>query len=514
MQVVVSEVALNGSRIDQRRVVRPQQRAQRARSQARVASIDALRWAQIAAALALSALALLWAGQAFARSAPDSFADLAEQVLPAVVNVSSTQKVPQDQQMQDLDEMFRDFLDRRDGDPQPGPRGGTSLGSGFIIDPAGYIVTNNHVIEDADEIMVLTHDNEELKATIVGRDEKTDLALLKVEAGKPLPFVKWGDSDKMRIGDWVMAIGNPFGLGGTVTAGILSARQRDINSGPYDDYMQTDASINRGNSGGPMFNMDGEVVGINTAIFSPSGGSVGIGFAIPSNLAKPIFDQIREFGKPKRGWLGVRIQTVSPELAEGLRLKDPKGALVASVTKDGPADKGGIKQGDVVLKFDGKEITQMRGLPRVVAETPTGKKADVVIWRQGKEVTLQVEVGELTEEAEQRTLTSAQPQPKEMTIIEQLGVKVSPLNDELRQKFSIPADATGVVVTEVVSGGPGAETDLRPGDVIVEVDQKPVASPEEVGQRVKLAQDNGYRVVTLLVNRGGDFQWIAPKIGK
>ncbi len=485
-----------------------------ARARARVASFDALRWSQIAAALALSALALLWAGQAFARSAPESFADLAEQVLPAVVNVSSTQKVPQDQQMQDLDEMFRDFLDRRDGEPEPGPRGGTSLGSGFIIDPAGYIVTNNHVIENADEIMVLTHDNEELKATIVGRDEKTDLALLKVDAGKPLPFVKWGDSDALRVGDWVMAIGNPFGLGGTVTAGILSARQRDINSGPYDDYMQTDASINRGNSGGPMFNMDGEVVGINTAIFSPSGGSVGIGFAIPSNLAKPIFDQIRQFGKPKRGWLGVRIQTVSPELAEGLRLKDSKGALVASVTKDGPADKAGIKQGDVVLKFDGKEITQMRGLPRVVAETPTGKQADVVIWRKGEQVTLKVMVGELTEEAEQKTLESALPPPGKATTVELLGVKLSAITDELRQKFEIPDDATGVVVTEVDAGGSGAETDLRAGDVIVEVDQKPVNSPDDVAQRVKAAQDNGYRVVTLLVNRGGDFQWIAPKIGK
>ncbi len=477
-------------------------------------SIDSRLLARLAALTALAILALLWAGQAFARSAPESFADLAEQVLPAVVNVSSTQKVPQDQQMQDLDEMFRDFLDRRDGAPEPGPRGGTSLGSGFIIDPAGYIVTNNHVIENADEIMVLTHDNEELKATIVGRDEKTDLALLKVDAGKPLPFVKWGDSDALRVGDWVMAIGNPFGLGGTVTAGILSARQRDINSGPYDDYMQTDASINRGNSGGPMFNMDGEVVGINTAIFSPSGGSVGIGFAIPSNLAKPIFAQLREFGKPKRGWLGVRIQTVSPELAEGLRLKDPKGALVASVTKDGPADKAGIKQGDVVLKFDGKEITQMRGLPRVVAETPTGKQADVVIWRKGEQVTLKVTVGELTEEAEQKTLESALPPPSKATTVDVLGVKLSAINDELKQKFEIADDATGVVVTEVDSQGPGAENDLRVGDVIVEVDQKPVNSPDDVAQRVKAAQDNGYRVVTLLVNRGGDFQWIAPKIGK
>jgi len=467
---------------------------------------------KLAIAAALTVLALLWAQQASARSAPESFADLAAQALPAVVNVSSTQKVPQDQQMQDLDEMFRDFLDKREGQPDQRPRGGTSLGSGFIIDPAGYIVTNNHVIEDAAEIMVLTHDNEELKATIVGRDEKTDLALLKVESKHPLPYVNWGDSEALRIGDWVMAIGNPFGLGGSVTAGIVSARQRDINSGPYDDYIQTDASINRGNSGGPMFNMNGEVVGINTAIFSPTGGSVGIGFAIPSNLAKPIIAQIKEFGKPKRGWLGVRIQTVSPELAEGLRLKEPKGALVASVTKDGPADKAGIKQGDVVLKFDGKEITQMRGLPRIVAETETGKSADVVIWRQGKEVTLKVAVGELTEEAEQKTLASVEAPASAIATIDSLGLKLSAISDELRKKHQIPADAEGVVVVDVAQTGPAAEKDMRPGDVIAEVDQKAVTSPEDIAQRVKAAQDNGYRVVTLLVNRAGEFQWIALKI--
>jgi serine protease Do len=488
----------------------------KSRAAARAVADDATQgaylWLKLAIGAALTALALLWSQQAFAKSGPESFADLADQVTDAVVNVSSTQKVPQDQQQQDLDEMFRDFLDKREGEPDPRPRGGTSLGSGFIIDPAGYIVTNNHVIEDAEEIMVLTHDNEELKATIVGRDEKTDLALLKVEAKHPLPFVNWGDSEALRIGDWVMAIGNPFGLGGSVTAGIVSARQRDINSGPYDDYIQTDASINRGNSGGPMFNMNGEVVGINTAIFSPSGGSVGIGFAIPSNLAKPIIAQIRQFGKAKRGWLGVRIQTVSPELAEGLRLKEPKGALVASVTKGGPADKAGIQQGDVVLKFDGKEITQMRGLPRIVAETETGKTADVVLWRKGAEVTLKVAVGELTEEAEQKTLASAEPPPSAAATIDLLGLKLSAITDELRKKHQLPADAEGVIVVEVAQTGPAAEKDMRAGDVIAEVDQKAVTSPEDVSQRVKAAQDNGYRVVTLLVNRGGEFQWIALKI--
>jgi serine protease Do len=487
----------------------------KSRAVAQDATAQSRLWLRLAAAATLTLLALLWAQQAFARSAPESFADLVDQVLPAVVNVSTTQKVPQNQQQQDLDEMFRDFLDRREGEPeQQRPRGGTSLGSGFIIDPAGYIVTNNHVIEDAEEIMVLTHDNEELKATIVGRDEKTDLALLKVEAKHPLPAVNWGDSEVLRIGDWVMAIGNPFGLGGSVTAGIISARQRDINSGPYDDYIQTDASINKGNSGGPMFNMDGEVVGINTAIFSPTGGSIGIGFAIPSSLAKPVIAQIRQFGKAKRGWLGVRIQTVSPELAEGLRLKEPKGALVASVTKGGPADKAGIKQGDVVLKFDGKEITQMRGLPRIVAETETGKTADVVLWRKDKEVTLKVAVGELTEEAEQKTLASIAPAPSAAATIDLLGLKLSSITDELRKKFQIAGDTAGVVVVEVADQGPAAEKDLRPGDVIAEVDQKAVTSPEDVSQRVKAAQDNGYRVVTLLVNRDGEFQWIALKITK
>ena len=493
----------------------PDRHRRQARAVARVeaGSFDLAAMARVVAALALAILAAIWAGQAHARSAPESFADLVDQVLPAVVNVSSTQKMSQDQQQQDFDEMFREFLDKREGEPDPRPRGGTSLGSGFIIDPAGFIVTNNHVIEDAEEIMVLTHDGRELKATIVGRDEKTDLALLKVEAGGPLPYVPWGDSEALRIGDWVMAIGNPFGLGGSVTAGIVSARQRDINSGPYDDYIQTDASINRGNSGGPMFNMDGQVVGINTAIFSPTGGSVGIGFAVPSNLAKPIIAQIKQFGKPKRGWLGVRIQTVSPELAEGLRLPAPRGALIASVTKDGPADKAGIKQGDVVLKFDGKDITQMRGLPRVVAETQTGKSADVVIWRQGKEVTLKVAVGELTEDAEQKTLASLETSSEPATS-EVLGLTLAPLTADLRKKYEVASDVEGLVVLDVADKSPAAETTLRAGDVITEVDQKAVANAEDFSARVKMAQDNGYRVVNLLVNRAGEMQWMALKIAR
>ncbi len=455
---------------------------------------------------------------ATARSAPESFADLAEKSLPAVVNISTTQMVSPDSQIQDLDEMFKEFLDRQDGD-KPKPRKATSLGSGFIIDATGYIVTNNHVIDGAEEITVITHDNEELKAKLVGRDEKTDLALLKVEPKTPLPALNWGNSDELRIGDWVLAIGNPFGLGGTVTAGIVSARQRDINAGPYDDFIQTDASINRGNSGGPMFNMDGEVVGINSAIYSPSGGSVGIGFSIPSNLAKGVIAQIKEFSHPRRGWLGVRIQTVSPELAEGLRLPEAKGALVSSVSAGGPADKAGIRQGDVILEFNGRDVADMKALPRLVADSQFGKSVPVSIWRKGAKTTVTVELGELDEQAEaalQTTQPEGEPEaaPDKGDKIELLGMEVGKIDDAVRAKFKLPEDAEGVVILSVDENGPAAEKDLRPGDVIAEVDQKAVAVPGDVRDRVKSAQENGYRLVTLLINREGDFQWVAVKIGK
>jgi serine protease Do len=470
----------------------------------------------VLAALLAAGLGGTLSQTAAARGVPESFADLAEKSLPAVVNISTTQTLSAESQGQDLDELFRQFLDRQQGGEAPKPRRATSLGSGFIIDATGFVVTNNHVIENADEITVITHDNEEFKAKLIGTDEKTDLALLKIETGKPLPFVNWGNSDDMRIGDWVLAIGNPFGLGGSVIAGIVSARQRDIGQGSYDDFLQTDASINRGNSGGPMFNMDGEVVGINSAIYSPSGGSVGIGFAIPSNLAKPIIDQIREFGHPRRGWIGVRIQSVSPDLAEGLKLPGAKGALVASVTPGGPAEAAGIKQGDVVLKFDGRDVTEMRGLPRIVAETQVAKTVDVVVWRKGKEVNLSAKVGEYPENEDQASVepSSQQAPEDEGSKIESLGIDLATLDQKGREKYGLSGDAEGVLVTDVAQDGPAAEKDLRPGDVIVEVDQKAVKSPGDVRDRVKAAQDNGYRVVTLLVNRKGDFQWVAVKIGK
>src|SRR6202000_737515 len=306
---------------------------------------------------------------------------------------------------------------------------------------------------------VTLNDDTSLTAKVVGRDVKTDLALLKINPKKPLPATHFGDSDKARIGDCVIAIGDPFGLGSTVTAGIVSARNRDINAGPYDDFIQTDASINRGNSGGPMFNMDGDVVGINSAIFSPSGGSVGIGFAIPSNLAKPVIDQIREFGHPRRGWLGVRIQSISPDLAEGLKLPSDKGALVAGLTKDGPADKAGSKQGDVGLKFDGKEVAEMRGLPRMVAETPFGKKVDVLIWRKGQQMTVSVMLGELDEKADDQSESDSsddqdQDQPAEQgTKLKALGVELSSITAKQRQDFGIDKDVAGVVVVDVDPDG-------------------------------------------------------------
>ena len=481
-------------------------------------SAASFRW--FLALLAFCALTLA-AAAAQARSAPDSFADLAERLLPGVVNVSTTQNVEAEGSItgeEDLDQFFKDFFERqRRQNPQA--RRTTSLGSGFVIDPTGYIVTNNHVIAEADEITVRFHDDTELKATLVGSDDKTDLALLKVDSPTPLASLSWGDSDELRIGDWVLAIGNPFGLGGTVTAGIVSARNRILESGgPYDDYIQTDASINRGNSGGPLFNMAGEVIGVNTLIYSNnSGGSVGIGFAIPATMAKNVTAQIREYGKPRRGWLGVRIQTVNEELAEGLRLPQARGALVANVTPGGPAEKAGIKQGDVILKFDGKDVTQMRTLPRMVAETPIKKKVDVLVIRQGEEKTFQVELGELTEEAEQASLQTGpetqSPAAKEGKIAA-LGLTLSELSGALREKFSLTAEAKGVVVTDVEQNSAAAEKGLHPGDVIVEVDQQAVATPADVDKRVGEAKERGYRVVTLLLFREGDYQWVALRIDR
>ncbi|MHA1154223.1 MAG: DegQ family serine endoprotease [Alphaproteobacteria bacterium] len=475
-------------------------------------SRETIRRAWIAG-LSFAVVLLAWSFAVQARGAPDSFADLAERLLPTVVNIATTQTV-ETPRGEEFEEFFKEFFERRGGEPPPQrKRRASALGSGFIIDSSGYIVTNHHVIADADEITVRLHDDTLLEAELVGSDQKTDLALLKVNWDKPLPATSWGVSDETRIGDWVIAIGNPFGLGGTVTAGIVSARQRDINSGPYDDFIQTDAAINRGNSGGPMFNLDGDVIGVNTAIFSPSGGSIGIGFAIPSDIAKNVVAQLRENGEVRRGWLGVRIQTVTEELAEGLRLDDAYGALVASVTEGGPAEAAGIEGGDVILKFNGRTVPDMRKLPRMVAETPIGRAVDVVVWRKGAEKVVKVVLGELDDEQ----LAAATPGPsgdEETGEVPDLGLALGALTPEVRERFGLGEGAKGVVITEVDAEGSGAAKGLKPGDVIVEVDQEEVTNPAQVNDRVQKAKDEGYRVVTLLVFRQGDYQWIAVRIDK
>jgi serine protease Do len=449
---------------------------------------------------------------AAARSAPESFADLADAVLPAVVNIATTQTIAADSSDQDFEDLFRDFFDKQNPNRRQGPRHSTSLGSGFIIDPSGYIVTNNHVISDAEEVTVRLHDDTNLKAEVIGRDDKTDLALLKVTSQKPLPYVKWGDSDAIRIGDWVVAIGNPFGLGGSVTAGIVSARQREINAGPYDDFIQTDASINKGNSGGPMFNMAGEVIGINTAIFSPSGGSVGIGFAVPSALARNVIDQIRQFGHTRRGWLGVNIQTVTEELAEGLKLSQASGALVSNVLQGSPAAVAGIEKGDVILKFDSHPIGEMRRLPRIVADTPIDKTVDVSLWRNGKEQQVKVKIGELDETAVAAVAEQPEKETPEPAKVEALGMSLAEVTPDLREKFQLDQEASGVLITGVAEGSAAAEKGLRAGDVVVEVDQKEVGTPKEVEAQITAARNGNQRVVTFLIYRQGDFQWVALRV--
>jgi serine protease Do len=493
-----------------------------------------------AAASALTAVlivlpAVVLPGSAAARPAPDGFADLAAKLLPSVVNISTQQnlrsdrghehehagpEIPQFPPGSPFEEFFRDFFNHdmpKSGRPEAQPRKATSLGSGFIIDPAGYIVTNNHVIADADEITVILHDDTNLKAEVVGRDTKTDIALLKVDTDKPLVAAVWGDSDASRVGDWVLAIGNPFGLGGTVTAGILSARQRDINSGPYDDFLQTDASINRGNSGGPMFNMDGQVIGINTAIFSPSGGSIGIGFAIPSALAQAVVAELK--GETDhtvhRGWLGVRIQAVTDEIAESLGLDKARGALIASVTDNGPAQTAGIQAGDVVLSFDGKQVGDMRRLPRLVAETPVDKTVPVTIWRKREEATVQVKIGKLEESDQQ--LASTQEQPKsggrdESGVVKTLGLTLSTVTPELKEKYSLGDDAKGVIVVDVAKDSPAAAKGVRAGDVIMEAAQEEVKSPGEITSKIDEAKKSGRKSILLLVERQGDLRFVALRL--
>jgi len=453
----------------------------------------------------------------WARPAPDSFADLVIKLLPTVVNISTSQtlKAPPPSAMPQLppgsplEDLFKNFL----GPNSNRPRHVTSLGSGFIIDPSGYVVTNNHVIEDSDQITVSLQDGTSLPARVVGRDPKTDLALLKVSPKKPLPAAHFGDSDHARIGDWVVAIGDPFGIGSTVTAGIVSARNRNINSGDYDDFIQTDAPINRGNSGGPLFDVDGNVIGINSQIYTPTGGSVGIGFAIPSNLARQVVNQLRQFGVARRGWIGVRIQQVTAEIAEGLNLPTTQGALVSGVTGGGPAAKAGLTNGDLVTGFDGKPVNDDRALPRIVADTPIGKTVNIDVLRKGRKQTLKITVQRLADDAKPGKPGKALPPPvKSQSKLSQLGLSLGMLDAPARAKFKIGAGIQGVVVTSVEGGSPAGEKNLRSGDVIVEVGGQAVKSPDDVAKRVDADAKAGKKSALLLVNRDGDLQYLGLRL--
>ena len=472
--------------------------------------------------------AILW--PAFTQPAqargPENIADVAEAVIDAVVNISTKQSVDLQGDIPRLPpgSPFEDFFDEfnknrrnqnRDAPPQ---RRASSLGSGFIIDPTGLVVTNNHVIQGADEVTVILNDGTRLKAEIIGRDTKTDLALLKVEPTKPLKAVKFGDSDKLRLGEWVVAIGNPFSLGGTVTAGIVSARNRDIQSGPYDNYIQTDAAINRGNSGGPLFNLAGEVIGVNTAIISPTGGSIGIGFAVPSKTVIPVIEQLRQFKEVRRGWLGVRIQQVNAEIAESLNVNPARGALIAGVDDKGPAKPAGIEPGDVIIKFDGRDIKEMRDLPRIVADAPVGKEVEVVIIRKGQEITKKVVLGRL-EDTEKRASTENEkgserdngtPGGERSVVKRALGLDLANLTEKLRREHKIKGSVKGVVITGVDPDSAAAEKQLRPGMVIAEVQQEPVENAADLQQKLeKLKKDGKKSVVLLVISPDGDPSFVA-----
>jgi serine protease Do len=478
-----------------------------------------------AAAILAVALGVPIAAPASARG-PENVADVAEQVIDAVVNISTSQTVdsrgvpmPQLPPGSPFEEFFEEFFKNRRGqNGQPNsersPRRVNSLGSGFVIDPEGLVVTNNHVISDADEVTVVFNDGSKLKAEVIGRDQKTDLALLKVTPDKPLKAVQFGDSDALRLGEWVIAIGNPFSLGGTVTAGIVSARNRDINSGPYDNYIQTDAAINRGNSGGPLFNLEGQVVGVNTAIISPSGGSIGIGFAVPSKTAVAVIDQLRQYGETRRGWLGVRIQQITDDIAESLGIKPARGALIAGVDEKGPAKPAGIEPGDVIVRFDGREIREMRDLPRIVADTPVGKEVEVVVIRKGKEETKKVTLGRLEDGEKQAAAKSDpkkdDPQLDKPTVQKTLGLELATMSDELRRQFKIKDSVKGVVITAVEPGSGAAEKRLNPGDVIVEIAQEQISNAADLQKRIEQMKSDGRKSALLLVsNPEGEVRFVA-----
>lgn len=444
------------------------------------------------------------------------FADLIEQVSPAVVHVAVRGMVKNRQRLPEFDfppgSPFEDFFDqfrdrqRPDQGHKSRPLG---IGSGFIISADGYVVTNNHVVKDADEIVVTLTNGKEYNAELKGTDIKTDLALLKLHNAEDLPYVTWGDDEKSRVGDWVLAIGNPFGLGGSASIGIVSARGRDIRSGPYDDYIQVDAAINRGNSGGPLFNLQGDVIGINTAIFSPNGGSVGIGFSIPSNLAKNIISQLRETGEVKRAWIGVEIQSLSADLAEGFGLENDQGALVAKVTRGQPADNAGIRAGDIILSFNGQAIEEMRDLPKLVAQSTVGKKYKVIVWRDGARKTLTIKPERYPDDRALAALGGgSSPGNGEPEGNNSLGARLSELSDELRVRFHLDNDLKGVVVVSVRADGLMDKNGIQTGDVITSVNNDKVDTPADVIESIANAKSNNRSKVVVLLQRNGNSRFI------
>ncbi len=486
---------------------------------------------------------------------PLDLADKVEVLMPAVVNISTTQKREEraptrrrggspygggfppgyGDPFEDMDRLFEDFFGpgfgmRRERFYRPQSfehpteqpsallqhvqrEGATSLGSGFIIAAEGYVVTNHHVVDQADEITVTLQDDAQYTAKLLGSDPKTDLALLKIERDKPFPYVKFGDSDTSRVGDWIIAIGNPFGLGGTVTTGIISARARDINAGPFDDFIQTDAAINRGNSGGPMFNLNGEVIGVNTAIYSPSGGSVGIGFAIPSAIVEPVIQQLRSNGSVTRGWLGVKIQHVTDEIAESVGLEKARGALVTEVLENSPAEKAGIKVGDVILSYDGRDVKVMKKLPRFVAETGVDKRVNVEVWRNSATQSLEVKIARLEEETASNDNTDENTAPEEEEAAPHiLGMQLAPLNESLRKRYGIDSATKGLLVQSLDPSSPALKSGVRPGDVVLEMNQRPTVSLAEADEAVLAAQDKGKRSILLLISRDGDTLFLAASL--
>ena len=459
------------------------------------------------------ALALAPASPSMARAAPDSFADLADMVSPAVVNIttSTTIAAPTDGgPIVPEGSPFEDFF-KRFGNPNAprGPQRSNALGSGFVISEDGYIVTNNHVIEGADEISIEFFSGKTLDAKLIGTDPKTDIALLKVESDEPLPFVNFGDSNVMRVGDWVMAMGNPLGQGFSVSAGIVSARNREL-SGTYDDFIQTDAAINRGNSGGPLFNMDGQVIGVNTAILSPNGGSIGIGFSMASNVVAKVVQQLKDFGETRRGWLGVRIQDVTPDVAEAMGLKDPKGALVTDVP-DGPAKDGGVLSGDVIVGFEGTAISDTRDLVRRVADADVGKAVRLEVLREGKTQTLLVTLGR-REEAEATETAVAGEDPVTPASKDVLGMTLGVLGADQLSDLNLPQGTEGLVVTGLDETGEAYDKGVRAGDVITEAGQQKVASIADLEARISEAKDAGRKSLLLLIRRGTDPRFVALSV--